>query len=762
MPNLFLVLQSPTHVSPAEAEGGPDWLPLAVMEALDACEAVPPAIVSCVPPVVTPSSLSSSSQSSPSPSSSPSSLQQLSFEAEVLDTPLLNVWRQEARRHFQENGLSEPLAVHHTEWCPSTQDVKVAMNLELDGAWVASATAPGGERWDTSKLVVLDGLVDEDLCRDLLDLVTEPGWATKTTAPAETPSLSLQSGSSNGNGNEGGGTIREGPPTSKWERGLVDVDEEDGGEDGEEEEEEEEEGGGGGGGGRGAGPGSWGLTEDAMEWLCREGEHPAIVELHSRLCKLYPDFLISHMPEAVMGASTARMVANAPVYGDRFSWHIDADPAVFPPSPWRDHFGTYTNREPGMPLFATLLLYLDQDWRREWDAETLFLDPVSGTGAFVRPRIGRAVVMDQDITHRISTPSQTAARPRYSLALKLIFFSREHGHYGFPPPTITTFSSSTATAPAAAAAVTATSPGHPLPPPLLPEELCISSLSALRAKGSGKAGSVRFGSSSASSLSPRAGESAASSSLGTNHPLTTPSTSSLGDHAADNEEGRGTGDGRSSGLGVAVEGGGGAVEVCGGGIGGDGSPSSLSSSTNPSAAGGPLVEVKPVGVKGMGLFSTRRIAKGVVVGFYSGETLTTEQLDDRYPNFEGSDYVMQLGPDRYLDARDPEKSSIARYANHSGHPNLVVELRPVGDCDNDATGGADAAVITGVAVAGVPAKEGVALTTLRDVEEGEELTFDYGEEYFDGDDDEGNVIEDGEEMKNLLGSVDWGSNPLST
>lgn len=34
--------------------------------------------------------------------------------------------------------------------------------------------------------------------------------------------------------------------------------------------------------------------------------------------------------------------------------------------------------------------------------------------------------------------------------------------------------------------------------------------------------------------------------------------------------------------------------------------------------------------------------------------------------------------------------------------------------------------------------------------------------YFDGDDDEGNVIEDGEEMKNLLGSVDWGSNPLST
>lgn len=41
--------------------------------------------------------------------------------------------------------------------------------------------------------------------------------------------------------------------------------------------------------------------------------------------------------------------------------------------------------------------------------------------------------------------------------------------------------------------------------------------------------------------------------------------------------------------------------------------------------------------------------------------MTAEQLDDRYPGFEGSEYVMQLGPDRYLDARDPGTSSIARW-----------------------------------------------------------------------------------------------------
>lgn len=33
----------------------------------------------------------------------------------------------------------------------------MAMNLEMDGAWVASKTAPEGERWDTSKVSVSCG-----------------------------------------------------------------------------------------------------------------------------------------------------------------------------------------------------------------------------------------------------------------------------------------------------------------------------------------------------------------------------------------------------------------------------------------------------------------------------------------------------------------------------------------------------------------------------------------------------------------------------
>ena len=58
--------------------------------------------------------------------------------------------------------------------------------------------------------------------------------------------------------------------------------------------------------------------------------------------------------------------------------HVDADPASFPPGPWRAAYGDYDNGAPGRPLFVSLLVYLDETWRREWDAETLFLEPASG------------------------------------------------------------------------------------------------------------------------------------------------------------------------------------------------------------------------------------------------------------------------------------------------------------------------------------------------------------------------------------------------
>ena len=99
-----------------------------------------------------------------------------------------------------------------------------------------------------SQIVVLDGLVDEKLSKDLLDLVTEPGWATSREAGDGTNSKRP--------------SPRKAPPLSKWERGLSDVESDTTAP-----------------GGRGAGAGSWGLTNDGMEWLCREGKHPAVVEV---------------------------------------------------------------------------------------------------------------------------------------------------------------------------------------------------------------------------------------------------------------------------------------------------------------------------------------------------------------------------------------------------------------------------------------------------------------------------------------------------
>ena len=56
----------------------------------------------------------------------------------------------------------------------------------------------------------------------------------------------------------------------------------------------------------------------------------------------------------------------------------------------------------GRPLLVSLLLYLDDRWPRQWDAETLFLDDDTDIGIVVRPKRYRAVLMDQVISCRAS------------------------------------------------------------------------------------------------------------------------------------------------------------------------------------------------------------------------------------------------------------------------------------------------------------------------------------------------------------------------
>ena len=123
------------------------------------------------------------------------------------------------------------------------------------------------------------------------------------------------------------------------------------------------------------------------------------------------------IPGSWGGLRIKTAVGNAAVNGEDFSWHLDMDPSsVDPTSPWAERFGLYVNRERNKPLFVSALVYLNPNvWPASYDAETMFLDPGTGTGVFVRPQPGRLVLMDQDVVHRVSAPSKAAGVPRYCL-----------------------------------------------------------------------------------------------------------------------------------------------------------------------------------------------------------------------------------------------------------------------------------------------------------------------------------------------------------
>ena len=291
------------------------------------------------------------------------------------------------------------------------------VTIDADGEGSTEGSTAGSRGWDPSKVslalnvqlssqgeavVVLDGLVTDELRAELLAvLLGESG---------EAPS-----------GKGGPARPCSRPPTTRWERTTCD----------------------------GAGlPLSWGLKPSLLRKLERQPP-PCVVAVQSRLARLYPEYTIAHMPPigsgeldrppgaapadegneggAAAGAAqytATSFVANAATYGSAFQWHVDADPSSLPPSAWLRRHGDYANGEAGKPLFVSLLVYLDPVWRRDWDAETLFLAEGPGVGVLVQPRPGRCVLMHQEVLHRVSTPSLTARRPRFSLVWKLVFFPR--------------------------------------------------------------------------------------------------------------------------------------------------------------------------------------------------------------------------------------------------------------------------------------------------------------------------------------------------
>ena len=111
-----------------------------------------------------------------------------------------------------------------------------------------------------------------------------------------------------------------------------------------------------------------------------------------------------------------------------------------------------------------------------------------------------------------------------------------------------------------------------------------------------------------------------------------------------------------------------------------------------------MFEIRASTIQGLGAFATQRIPNGTRLIEYAGERLTPKEADERYPDDESErhhTYLFAIDDDVVIDAA--VNGNDARFINHSCDPN----------CD---------ALIE---------NSRIWIETIRDVEPGEELAYDY-------------------------------------
>lgn len=99
---------------------------------------------------------------------------------------------------------------------------------------------------------------------------------------------------------------------------------------------------------------------------------------------------------------------------------------------------------------------------------------------------------------------------------------------------------------------------------------------------------------------------------------------------------------------------------------------------------------------GLGLFAMEPIAKGSCIIEYVGRTLSKEEVFT-----SRSRYLFEISKRKTIDGSP--RSNLARYINHSCRPNAEIEIR----------------------------NQRVFIMARRAIKAGEELSYDYGKEYFD-------------------------------
>jgi SET domain-containing protein len=102
---------------------------------------------------------------------------------------------------------------------------------------------------------------------------------------------------------------------------------------------------------------------------------------------------------------------------------------------------------------------------------------------------------------------------------------------------------------------------------------------------------------------------------------------------------------------------------------------------------------------GLGLFATRLIKRAAYIATYRGPLISTEEAYRR--EHRGSRYLFELNSRWTIDGSP--RWNVASYINHSCRPNAKPVAR----------------------------KGRIVLVALRGIPPGEEITYDYGREYFD-------------------------------
>ena len=185
------------------------------------------------------------------------------------------------------------LPTQPTDWDPSS--VQPAINVRLDGCIVPSEAAPEGARISYSHLVVLDEFISDETRQQLLDYLIGPAETANTQGSQRADAESLGRGAATPNATPGsdsvaaavaawGGTESSGAdpvaqgrpaacsglalPADRWERATADM---------------------------AGGAATWGVRPHVLMQLTT-GHLPALREVHARLCKLYPECDIAHLP----------------------------------------------------------------------------------------------------------------------------------------------------------------------------------------------------------------------------------------------------------------------------------------------------------------------------------------------------------------------------------------------------------------------------------------------------------------------------------